>query len=50
MPEWSDSDVPVRGPLSNADIADELETPERGIERRLEKIRSKWMSFDDGTP
>ena len=35
---------------TNAEIADELDYTERTVERRLERIRGTWMSFDDGTP
>jgi RNA polymerase sigma factor (sigma-70 family) len=34
---------------TNREIADRLDCTERSIERRLERIRSKWTSFDDGT-
>ena len=30
------------------EIADSLDCTERSVERRLERIRSKWMSYDDG--
>jgi RNA polymerase sigma factor (sigma-70 family) len=33
---------------SNRDIAEKLDCTERSIERRLERIRSKWSSYDDG--
>ena len=35
---------------TNRDIAKRLECTERSIERRLERIRSKWIAYDDGTP
>jgi RNA polymerase sigma factor (sigma-70 family) len=35
---------------TNVEIADRLGYVERTVERKLERIRSKWMSFDDGTP
>jgi RNA polymerase sigma factor (sigma-70 family) len=34
---------------TNREIADQLDCTERSVERRLERIRSKWNSFDDGT-
>jgi RNA polymerase sigma factor (sigma-70 family) len=34
---------------SNREIADRLDCTERTVERRLERIRSKWMSYDDGS-
>jgi RNA polymerase sigma factor (sigma-70 family) len=34
---------------TNREIADQFDCTERSIERRLERIRSKWMSYDDGT-
>jgi RNA polymerase sigma factor (sigma-70 family) len=33
---------------TNREIADRLDCTERSVERRLERIRSKWMSYDDG--
>jgi RNA polymerase sigma factor (sigma-70 family) len=33
---------------TNREIADRLDCTERSIERRLGRIRVKWMSFDDG--
>jgi len=33
---------------TNREIADRLDCTERSIERRLERIRSKWTSYDDG--
>jgi DNA-directed RNA polymerase specialized sigma24 family protein len=35
---------------TNAEIAGQLNYTERTIERRLERIRRAWMSFEDGTP
>jgi DNA-directed RNA polymerase specialized sigma24 family protein len=35
---------------TNREIAERLESTERLVERRLERIRSKWMSYDGGTP
>jgi RNA polymerase sigma factor (sigma-70 family) len=32
---------------SNREIADRLDCTERSVERRMERIRSKWMSYDD---
>jgi RNA polymerase sigma factor (sigma-70 family) len=32
---------------TNREIADRLECTERSVERRMERIRSKWMSYDD---
>jgi RNA polymerase sigma factor (sigma-70 family) len=32
---------------SNREIADRLECTERSVERKLERIRSKWSSYDD---
>ena len=34
---------------TNREIADRLDCTERSVERRLERIRSKWMSYDDGS-
>jgi RNA polymerase sigma factor (sigma-70 family) len=34
---------------TNREIADRLDCTERSVERRLERIRSKWMSYDDRT-
>jgi RNA polymerase sigma factor (sigma-70 family) len=34
---------------TNREIADRLDCTERSVERRLERIRSKWASYDDGT-
>jgi len=34
---------------TNREIADRIDCTERSVERRLERIRSKWMSFDDGS-
>ncbi len=34
---------------TNREIANQFDCTERSIERRLERIRSKWMSYDDGT-
>ncbi len=34
---------------TNREIADKLGAPERSVERRLERIRSRWKSYDDGT-
>ena len=33
---------------TNREIADRLDCTERSVERRMERIRSKWMSYDDG--
>jgi RNA polymerase sigma factor (sigma-70 family) len=33
---------------TNREIADRLDCTERSVERRLERIRSKWTSYDDG--
>jgi DNA-directed RNA polymerase specialized sigma24 family protein len=38
------------GGQTNAAIAGQLDYTERTVERRLERIRRTWMSFDDGTP
>jgi RNA polymerase sigma factor (sigma-70 family) len=35
---------------TNREIAERLDRTERLVERRLERIRTKWMSYDDGTP
>jgi RNA polymerase sigma factor (sigma-70 family) len=35
---------------TNREIAQRLDSTERLVERRLERIRSKWMSYDDSTP
>jgi RNA polymerase sigma factor (sigma-70 family) len=32
---------------SNREIADRLDCTERSVERRMERIRSKWTSYDD---
>ena len=34
---------------TNREIADRLDCTERSIERRLERIRSKWTSYDDSS-
>ena len=34
---------------TNHEIAERLDCTERSVERRLERIRSKWTSYDDGT-
>ena len=34
---------------TNREIADQLDCTERSVERKLERIRSKWTSCDDGT-
>ena len=34
---------------TNREIADRIDCTERSVERRLERIRSKWMSYDDRT-
>jgi RNA polymerase sigma factor (sigma-70 family) len=34
---------------TNREIADRLDCTERSVERRMERIRSKWMSYDDRT-
>jgi RNA polymerase sigma factor (sigma-70 family) len=36
------------GGYTNREIANQLDCAERSVERRLERIRSKWMSYDDG--
>ena len=33
---------------TNREIATQLDCTERSVERRMERIRSKWMSYDDG--
>jgi len=33
---------------TNREIADRLDITERSVERRTERIRTKWMSYDDG--
>jgi RNA polymerase sigma factor (sigma-70 family) len=33
---------------TNREIADRLDCTERSVERRLERIRSKWKSYDEG--
>jgi DNA-directed RNA polymerase specialized sigma24 family protein len=33
---------------TNSEIADQLTVTERTIERRTERIRDKWMSYEDG--
>ena len=33
---------------TNREISDRLDCTERSIERRLGRIRVKWMSYDDG--
>ena len=33
---------------TSAEIANRLSVTERTIERRMERIRNKWMSYDDG--
>ncbi len=35
---------------SNREIAERLHCTERSIERKLERIRSKWSVCDDGEP
>jgi DNA-directed RNA polymerase specialized sigma24 family protein len=32
---------------TNREIADRLDCTERSVERRMERIRSKWTSYDD---
>ena len=32
----------------NREIADRLDMTERSVERRTERIRNKWLSYDDG--
>jgi RNA polymerase sigma factor (sigma-70 family) len=32
---------------TNREVADRLDCTERSVERRMERIRSKWMSYDD---
>jgi len=34
---------------TNREIADRLDCTERSVERRLERIRSKWSSYDDSS-
>jgi RNA polymerase sigma factor (sigma-70 family) len=34
---------------TNREIADRLDCTERSVERKLERIRSKWTSYDDGS-
>ena len=34
---------------TNREIADRLDCTERSVERRLERIRSKWTLFDDSS-
>jgi RNA polymerase sigma factor (sigma-70 family) len=34
---------------TNREVADRLDCTERSVERRLERIRSKWRSYDEGT-
>jgi RNA polymerase sigma factor (sigma-70 family) len=34
---------------TNREVADRLDCTERSVERRLERIRSRWRSFDDRT-
>jgi DNA-directed RNA polymerase specialized sigma24 family protein len=34
---------------TSREIANQFDCTERSIERRLERIRSKWVSYDDGT-
>jgi RNA polymerase sigma factor (sigma-70 family) len=33
--------------FTNREIADQLDCTERSVERRLERVRSKWTSYDD---
>jgi RNA polymerase sigma factor (sigma-70 family) len=33
---------------TNREIADRLDMTERSVERRTERIRNKWLSYDDG--
>jgi DNA-directed RNA polymerase specialized sigma24 family protein len=33
---------------SNREIADRIDRTERSVERRMERIRSKWTDYDDG--
>ncbi len=35
---------------TNREIADRLDCTERSVERRMERIRSKWTSYDDRSP
>ena len=35
--------------FTNREIADRLDCTERSVERKLERIRSKWTSYDDGS-
>jgi len=34
--------------FTNKEIADQLDCTERSVERKLERIRSKWTSYGDG--
>jgi DNA-binding NarL/FixJ family response regulator len=34
---------------TNREIADRLDCTERSIERRMERIRSRWISYDGGS-
>jgi len=35
--------------FTNREIADQLDRTERSVERKLDRIRSKWTSHDDGS-
>jgi RNA polymerase sigma factor (sigma-70 family) len=35
--------------FTNREIADQLDCTERSIERKLERLRSKWSSYADGS-
>jgi RNA polymerase sigma factor (sigma-70 family) len=35
--------------FTNREIADQLDCTERSVERKLERIRSKWTAYDDGS-
>ncbi len=35
--------------FTNREIADQLDCTQRSVERKLERIRSKWRSYDDGS-
>jgi DNA-directed RNA polymerase specialized sigma24 family protein len=49
-PELRQVAVAKLGGWTNAEVADQLNYTERTIERRLERIRRAWMSFEDGIP
>jgi DNA-directed RNA polymerase specialized sigma24 family protein len=35
--------------FTNREISDRLDCTERSVERKLDRIRSKWTSYDDGS-